>query len=154
MPAKPHKLMRTDVIRNKDIILNHDMTGERDFIREDVVASDHAVVRHVATDHEKVARSDARRLAFATGPVKRTKLPNQVIVANFEITLLPAEFNVMRLAAHYCMLENAVAIYQYGVALYVRSGGDLAIWAYFDVIFDVRCGMDLLLQGVENNRIF
>ena len=153
MPPKPHKLMRTDVVRNKHVVLDHDMSRERDFIREDVIATDLAVVRDVTAHHEKVARADARRLTFAAGPVQRTKLPNLIIVADFQITLLAPEFHVLRLAAHHGMLKNPVPGPQFGIPLDDGIGGDLAIWAYFDVIFDDRCRMDSHLQGFEDNGV-
>jgi hypothetical protein len=90
----------------KHVVLDDDMSRQRDFVGEDVVVADHAVVRHVTADHEKVARADARRFTFAARPMQRAKLANHVVVADFEITLLAAKFHVLRLAAHDGMLEN------------------------------------------------
>src|ERR1051326_3111555 len=47
--------MRTDVIGKKNMILDRDVSGERPFVREDVVVTNNAVVGHVDSDHEKVA---------------------------------------------------------------------------------------------------
>ena len=135
------------------MILDDDMSRERDFIREDVVAADLAVVRHMAADHEKIARADPRRLTFAAGPVKRTKLPNLIIVADFEITPLAAKLHILRLAAHHGMLKNPVSGPESGKPFDQGIGRDVAIWADFDVIFDYRCRMDRHLQGFEDNGV-
>ena len=135
------------------MILNDDMSSERNFIREDVVAADLAVVRHMAADHEKIARADPRRLTFAAGPVQRTKLANLIIVADFEITLLAAKLHVLRLATHHDVLKNPVPGPEFGIPLDDGIGGDVAIWADFDVIFDYRCRMDRHLQGFEDNGV-
>ena len=58
--------------------------------------------------HEKVARSDPRRLAFAAGPMQRTKLADLVVVADFEITPFATELYVLRLTAHDGMFKNAI----------------------------------------------
>lgn len=153
MPSEPHELMRANVVRYKHLIFNDDMPRESDFVREDVVAADHAIMGHVAADHEKVARSDARRFTFAAGPVKRTKLANQVTVADFQITLLAAKLHILRLATDDGMFEDTVSGPDFGIAFDDCKSGDLAIWADFHVIFDDRCGMDRHLLGFENNRV-
>ena len=78
--------MRADIVGKKDVILDRDVARERDLVGEDVVVADDAVMGDVDPDHEKVARADARRFAFAVGPVKRAELTDQIVVANFEIT--------------------------------------------------------------------
>jgi hypothetical protein len=153
MPSKPHELVRADVVRNEHVILYDDMARKRDFIREDIIAPDDAVVGHVAADHEKVARPDPRRLTFATGPVKRTKFANKVIVADFQITWLAVKFHVLRFATHHGMFENPVSSPEFGMAFDDSISGDLAIWADFHVIFDDRCGMDRHLLDFQDNRV-
>jgi hypothetical protein len=62
--------VRADIVGKKNVILDRDMSCERDVVREDVVVTDFAVVRDVHADHEEVARTDARRFAFTVGAVK------------------------------------------------------------------------------------
>jgi hypothetical protein len=135
------------------MVLDNNMSGESDFIREDVVVANHAVVSDMTADHEKVARSYARRFAFAAGPVQRTKLTNLIIFADFEIALLAVEFYVLRLTAHDGVLENPVSGPEFRKPLYYGIGPDLTIRADFHVIFDDRCRMDRHLQGFEDNRV-
>ena len=153
MSPKPHKLVRPYVVGNKHVILNRNVSRQRDFIRKDIVVADRAVVRHVTADHYEIARADACRLAFTARPVQRTKLANDVVVPDFEETLLAAIFHVLRLTAHDRMFENPVSGPQPGKPLDHGIGPDLAIWPDFHVIFDYSCRMDRHLPDFEDNRV-
>src|SRR6185369_1439786 len=158
--AHAHKLVRADIIRKKNVILVLDMSCECDLVGEDVVVADHAVVRHVHADHEKVARSDASRLTFAVGPVKSAILPNDVVVADFEITRLAFELHILRLTADYGVFKDTISGPEARVLLDDGVGPDLAIWANFDVVLDDCCGMNwhfdriyTILQDFQDNRV-
>ena len=110
-------------------------------------------MRDVRSDHQEVARTDARRLIFTAGPVQRAELANDVVVADLEESLLVLELHVLRLATHDRMLINAITSAQPCKTLDDRIRANLAIWANFDVIFDNSCGMYRHLQGFEDNRV-
>jgi hypothetical protein len=145
--------MRAHTVRKKHVILNHDMPRQRHLIREDIVIPNHTIMRNMHADHKKVARADPRSLPLAVGPVKSAKLANDVVVANFEETFFPFEFNVLRLAANHGMLENAVTGAQTRKLFDHRISRNLAIWANFDVVLDYSGRMDTHLQGFEDNRV-
>ena len=134
--------MRADIVGKEDVILNRDVPGKRDFVREDIIVVYTAVVRDVHAHHEEIARTDARRLTFAAGAMERAKLPNQVVVADFEEAGLTFELYVLRLSANHGMLEDPVARADFGELFDDGVGSNLAIWANFDVIFDYGCGVD------------
>src|ERR1051325_5592834 len=134
--------MRTDIVGKKNMILDRDVTRERNFVREDVVVTNNAVVGHVDSDHEKVARADAGCQAFAVGPMKSAELANDVVIADFEIARLAFELNILWLAADHSVLENAVACAEASESFDYSVGTDLAIWANFDVILDDGCRMN------------
>ncbi|HKR22899.1 MAG TPA: hypothetical protein VJS17_09905 [Pyrinomonadaceae bacterium] len=135
------------------MVLDDDVSRQCDFIREDVVITNDAIMRHVRSDHEEVARSDARRLVFAVRAMQRAKLANQIIVANLEKTSLAAKFNVLRLPANHGVLENAVSRADSCKPFDHGIGANLAIWPDFYVIFDDGCRMDLHLLGFEHNGV-
>jgi hypothetical protein len=124
------------------VILDLDVPGERDVVCEDVVVTNHAVVRYVHSNHEKVARPDARCFSFAVCPVKGAVLTNDIVVTDFEITRLAFELQILRLTADYSVFEDAISGPEARVLLDDGVGPDLAIWANFHVIFYYRCGMD------------
>lgn len=130
------------------MILDEDMSRQCNFIRENVVVADDTVVRHMTPDHQKVARSDPRRFSLAAGPVQRTKLANQVVVPDFEITLLAAELYVLRLAPDDGMLENPVSRAEFGKPLDDGIGGNFTIRTYRHFIFDdgKRSDLDALRE--------
>ncbi len=128
------------LLEMKDVILDRDVPGERDFVGEDVVVADHAVVRDVNADHEKIARADASGLSFAVGAMKRAKLANHIVVADFEIALLAFKLHILRLAADDGMLKNAVSRPDFRESFDDGIGPNLAIWANFHVIFDIAVG--------------
>jgi hypothetical protein len=138
MAAHPHKLMRAHTVGKKNVILNRDVPRERNFVRKNIIVADHAVVRDVHSDHEKVSRTDARRLSLAIGPMKRAELANDIVVADLEESRLTLELHILRLAANHCMLENAIPGADSREALDDRIGSNLAIRADFDVILDDR----------------
>jgi hypothetical protein len=74
--------------------------------------------------------------------VKSAGLANDVVVADFEVAGLALELHVLRFAADYGMLENAVAGAEAGEPFDDSVGSDLTIWANFDVIFDDGCVMN------------
>lgn len=145
--------MRANVVRKKHVILDRDMAREGHLICKDIVVANHAIVRDVHTHHEKVARPDARRFTRAVRPVQRTKLANQIIVANLEKTLFPLELGVLRFAAHHGVLVNTVPRAQPRKTLNNCIRRDLAIGANFHVVFDYGGWMNTHLQGFENNRV-
>ena len=57
--------MRAYVVGNENVVLDDDVSRQRDLVREDVVVSDDAVVSNVAADHQEVARPDTRGLVRA-----------------------------------------------------------------------------------------
>src|SRR5690349_6618738 len=134
--TKPHELMRTHVVGQKNVVLDFYMTGQRHFIREDVVVTDDAVVRDVNAHHEEVARADASRLTRAVGAMKRAKLPNNVVVADLEETLLALELDVLRLAADDGVFVNAIARAEPRKALDHGVSADFAVRTDFHVGFD------------------
>jgi hypothetical protein len=142
MSAHPHKLMRADVVGKKNVILDRYVSGERDFVRKDVVVTDNTVVCDVNADHKKIARSDACRQSFAVGAMKRAELTNDVVVTDFEIAGLAFELNILRLAANHGVLKNAISGANFGESFDYSIGSDLAIWANFDVILNDGCGMN------------
>jgi hypothetical protein len=148
VPPHAHKLMRADIVGKKDVILNGDVSGKRDFVGEDIIVAYTAVMRDVYAHHEEVARTDPRHLIFAAGAMKRAKLPNQVVVANLEEAWLTFELYVLRLSANHGMLEDPVARADFSELLDNRVCANLTIWANFDVIFDYGCGMDRHFETV------
>jgi len=145
--------MRPNVVRDKNVVLDDDVSRQRDLVREYVVVADNAVVSNVNADHQKIAGSDAGDLVFPVRPVQRAKLPNDVVVADFEVTALAAKLHVLRFAADNGVLENAISGAQPGITLNDGVGADIAVWADFDVILDNCCGMYRHLQGFEDNRV-
>lgn len=136
MPPKTDKLVRADVVGKKNVIFDDDMSRECNFVRKNVVVADDAVVRDVRSDHQEVARSDARRLVCAAGPVQRAKLANDVVVADFQVTALAVKLHVLRLAAHDGVFEDAVSGPDFRKLFDDGVSPNLAIWANFHVIFD------------------
>ena len=124
------------------MILDRDVPRERDVVREDVVVNNHAVVRDVYADHEKVARTDASRLSFTVGAVKSAVLTNNIVVADLEVARLAAELHVLRLTADYGMFKDAIPGPEPCVLLDDSISPDLAIGANFHVILDYRCGVN------------
>ena len=145
--------MRAHVVGNKNVVLDDDVTREGDFICEYVVITNVAIMRHVGSDHQEVARSDTRRLIFAVRAMQRAKLANLIIVADLEIASLAAKFNVLWLTADDGVFENAVSRADFCKPFDHGVGADLAIWADFYVIFDDCCRMDLHLLGFEHNGV-
>lgn len=118
------------------------MPGKSDFVSEDVVVADNAVVRDVNADHEKVARADVRGLAFAVRAMKRAKLSNHVVVADFEIAPLAFELQILRLAANHRMLKNVIPGPDFCEFFNDGVGSDFTIRANFNVVLYNRCGMN------------
>ena len=142
------------------MVLKCDVSGERDFVGEDVVVADHAVVCDVNANHKKVARADTRRFTFAVRAMKGAKLANHIVVANLEMAPLTLELQILRLATEDRMFKNPVPRADFRKPLYDRVGANLTIWANFDFILDYGCGMnghflqDLQgFQGVQDNRV-
>jgi hypothetical protein len=142
MPAHAYKLMRADVVGKEDMILDGDVSGERDFVGEDIIVADNAVVRDVHPHHKEIARTDPGYFAFAAGTMERAKLSDHIVIANLEKAWLVFELYVLRLTADHGMLENPVACADSSELLDDRVCSNLAIWANFHVIFDYGCGVD------------
>ena len=152
--------MRADIVRNKDVIFKCDVSGEGDFVSEDVVVADDAVVGDVNADHEEVARTDASGLFVTVGAMKGAKLSNHIVVADFEIAPLAFELQILRLTAQNRMFKNPIARANFRKPLDDGVGSDLAIWADFDVVFDDGCRMNghfltdfQDLQDFQNNHV-
>src|ERR1041384_7185162 len=109
MTAHPDKLMRAHIVGKKNVILDRDVPGERNFVSKDIIVADHTVVRDVYSNHKKVPRPDARRLSFAIGPVKRTELADDIVVADLEKTRFTLELYILRPPADNRMLEDAIS---------------------------------------------
>ncbi len=124
------------------MIFKCDVSGKSDFISEDVVVTDNAVVRDVNANHEEVPRTDASGLSVAVRAMKRAKLSNHVVVADFEIAPFAFELQILRLAADNSVLKNAIPSPDFCEFFNDGVGSDFTIWANFDVIFDYRCGMN------------
>ena len=136
------------------------MSGKSDFVSEDIVVADDAVVRDVNADHEEVARTDASCLSLAARAMKRAKLPNHVVVADFEIAPLALKLQILGLAADNSVLENVIPSPDFREFLNDGVGSDLTIWANFDVVFDDCCGMNghfdriyKIFQDLQDNRV-
>src|SRR6185369_1600522 len=142
MTAHAHKLMGAHAVGKKDVVLDRDVTRERNFVCKNIIVADHAVVRDVYPNHEEVARTDPRRLPRAIGPVKRAKLSNDIVVANLEKTRFTLELYILWLSANHRMLENAIPGSDSREAFDDRIGSNLAIRADFDVVFDNSGGVN------------
>src|SRR6185503_19915845 len=125
------KLMRADIIRKKYVVLDRDVARKGHLVCKNIVIANRAVVRDVCADHIEVARADARRLPFAARPMQRAKLANQIVVADFEVTLFPLELNVLRFPTDDRMLINPIAWAQPRKTLNNRIRSNLAIRADF-----------------------
>ena len=136
MTAHSHKLMRAYTVGKKNVILDRDVSRERNFIRKNIIVADHTVVRDVYAHHEEVTRTNPRRLARTIGPVKRAELSDDIVVADLEKTRLTFELHILRLAADYSVFKDAISGPEAGVLLDDGVSPDLAIWPDFDVIFD------------------
>ena len=66
------------------------------------------------------------------------KLPNEIIVANYQVTNLAFELHMLWLASEDSMFENAVPIAQAGKALDHRMSANLAVVADFDMLLNNR----------------
>ena len=142
------------------MIFKCDVSGQSHFVREDVVVADNAVVRDVNADHEKVARTDARRFSLAVRAMERAKLPNYIVVADFEIAPLALKLQILRLAAENSMLENTIPGPDFCESFDYSIGSDLTIWANFNVVLYDRCGMNghfdriyKIFQDLQDNRV-
>src|SRR5215213_10459540 len=133
------------------------MPSKRDFVSEDIVVADEAVVGDVHTHHEEVARADPRRLTLAAGAVKSAKLADQIIVADLEIAWFAPKLHVLRLTANHRMLKNAVSRPNSGESLDNGIGANLAIRADFHVVFNDCCGVNRHfstgLQDFQDNPV-
>jgi len=136
MTAHPHKLMRAHTVGKKNVILNRDVSRERNFVSKNIIVADHAVVSDVHAYHEEVARADARRLARTIGAVKRAELSDDIVVADLKKTRFTLELHILRLTPNHRMLENAIPGADSREALDDRISSNLAIRADFDVILD------------------
>ena len=134
--------MTADVRRQKGVILNCDVTSQGHAIGADVVVADLAIVRDVHADHQKVARADARRVAFAARAMERHILADQIIVADDELRRLTAKLHVLRLAAQGCMLKDVIARAQSRVSFDDCMRADLTLCADSYVRFDHRVRAD------------
>ena len=135
------------------MILNFYMPRQRHFIRKDIVIPNHAVMRHVHPNHEKVARADLSGLPLAVCPVKSAILANNIVVANLEETLFAFELNVLRLATNNRVLINAVARSETCKTFDHGIRRDLAIGANYDFVLYYGGWMNTHLQGFEDNRV-
>jgi hypothetical protein len=145
--------VRPNVIRKKNVVLNRDMAREGHLIRKDIIVANLAVMRDVHPNHEKVARTDSRRLPLAVRPVESAELAYQIIIANLQETLFAFELNVLRLAADNRMLEYSVARAQACKTFDHGISRDLTIRANFDVVLYYGGWMNTHLQGFEDNRV-
>ena len=110
-------------------------------------------MRDMYADHEEVARPDARRLTAAIRAVERTKLANDIVVANLEKAFFACELNVLRLATDDGVFVDAIPRAQPRKSLDHSIGADLAIRPNLHVIFNNRGRMYTHLQGFEDNRV-
>src|SRR6185369_2497025 len=136
MTAHPHKLMRAHSVGKKNVILNRDVSGERNFVRKNIIVANHAVMRDVHANHEKVAGTDPRRLSRAIRPVKRAELADDVVVPDFQKTRLAFELHILRFATYNRMLKDSISGTQPRKPLDDGISPNLAIRPDFDVIFD------------------
>lgn len=114
------------------------MTGEGDTVCEDIIVADDAVVRDVDSNHQKVAGTNSCRFTLAGGAVEGAKLPNEIIVANYQVSHLAFELHMLWLASEDSMFENAVPIAQAGKALDHRMSANLTVVADFDMLLNNR----------------
>ena len=112
------------------------MTREGDTVCEDIIVADDAVVREVDSNHQKVAGTNPCRLTLAGGAVEGAKLPNEIIVANYQVTQLTLELYMLWLAPEDSMFENAIPLAQAGKAFDYRMSANLTVVAYFDIRLD------------------
>src|ERR1700752_400793 len=136
MTAHSHKLMPAHAVGKKNVILDRDVSRERNFVRKNIIVADHAVVRDVYSHHEEDARTNTRRLAGAIGPVKRKEFSDDIVVADLEKTRLTFELHILRLPANHRMLENAVPGSDSRESLDDSVRSDLTVWADLNVVFD------------------
>jgi hypothetical protein len=92
------------------VIFNGHIAGEGDPVCEDIIVADDAIVRDVDSNHQEVAGTNACRLTLAGGAVQGAKLPNEIIVANYQLTQLTFELYMLWLSSEDNMFENAVPI--------------------------------------------
>jgi hypothetical protein len=114
------------------------MTGEGDAVCENIIVADDAVVRDVDSNHQKVAGTNLCRLTFTGGAVEGAKLPNEIIVANYQMTSLTFELHMLWLAPEDSMFKNAVPVAQAGKAFDHRMSANLTVVAYFDMLLNNR----------------
>src|SRR5947209_5151866 len=104
-----NELVAAHIIGEKSVILDHDVSCERDFICEDVVVAYLTVVCNVNANHKKITRAYAGFLAFTVCAMHCYALTNQVVVAYDQTAALALKLHVLRLASEYCVLEDAIA---------------------------------------------
>jgi hypothetical protein len=128
--------MCTNIARQKDVILHHDVTRESHAIRENVVISNRTVVRNMHPYHEKVPRAHSGNRTLPAGAVNGRMLADEIIVANFKKAWFAIELDVLGFAPEHRMFEDAVSPSQDGETLHdgmraeLRSGSDSRIVLY------------------------
>ena len=125
------------------------MSCKCDFVGEDVVVANHAVVRDVNSDHEEVAGPDPSLFAFAVCAMQRAKLANDIVVADLEKTPLAAKLQILWLTTKDRMFEDAIARADLRESFDDRVGANLAVGTDFNVVFNYGCGMNNHRRGGE-----
>src|SRR6185437_10683744 len=110
MRADPAMLMHRRETAENDPVPDLDVTGERDAVGEDRVASHHAVVRDVRIGYEEIVVADAGdALVVDRAAVERAAFAKDIAVADLEAGRLTGVFLVLRRIAQRSELIDPVA---------------------------------------------
>ncbi len=147
-------VMDTDASREDSVIVDVDMTAQQSAVRHDRVVSYLAVVGGVTAGHQEVVVADSRNaFLFLRTAIDRDRLANDVVIANQNLRIGPAERNILRFTA-----DNGAGIYLVVLAdLNVAHQGHAAMETrsspYFDVRPDRTERSDMDLVGDLGSRI-
>jgi hypothetical protein len=108
--ADAAELMHGAESADDDVILDHDVPGERAVVGEDDMIPDDAVVRDVDVAEEVVVAADDRFVIRRGGAVDGAELAEGVVVTHFEPGGLGLVFQILRLLADGAVGEEFVVL--------------------------------------------
>ena len=95
----PHELMNRNQAADDRAVVDGDVPGHLDGVRDDHVVADHAVVRDVDIGHQEAARADRRLAGRRAAPIDRGILTNDRAVADLHPRLFAFVLEVLWIVA-------------------------------------------------------